>query len=57
MKLTKREKIAVMITGLATLILFTIPKHLLKDEHEYLWLFLVVLPIGILIATDPERRK
>lgn len=57
MKLTKREKIVAVVMGILILLIFIIPPNLLKDEYEYLWLFIVVIPIGILIATDPERRK
>ena len=51
---TKREKIVSVIGIVALILVFIIP---LKDEYEYLWLFFVVLPIGILLATDPARKK
>lgn len=57
MTLTKREKIVSVIVGIALLFIFIIPPELIKSEYEYLWLFVVVIPVGVLIATDPERKK
>ncbi len=56
--LTRREGHVLVIMALAVLLLVItgIDQQTLND-HEYLGLFFFVLPIGLYIATDPERRK
>lgn len=54
--LTRREKIALVTAAFFALLFIFIPQPVL-DELEYPYLFLVVLPLGIYIATDPERNK
>lgn len=55
-KLTKREKIIAVIVGILILLTFVIPPELI-NKYEMLYLLLIVLPLGFIIATDPERRK
>lgn len=58
MKLTRREKHVLFIAAL--LIIFfaiTRPSQKTVQDWEYLYLFLVVGPLGFYLATDPERRK
>lgn len=54
-KFTKREKIVAVLIGILTILVFIIPQDVLV-EYELLGLVFVILPIGILIVTDPERR-
>lgn len=54
--LTRREKIALIIAASLALLFLFIPQPVL-DEWEYPYLFFVVFPLGIYIATDPERIK
>jgi len=54
---TRREKhvlVVFILTGLA-LLPFHIEQQTLND-YELLWLFFYVMPLGVYIATDPERR-
>jgi uncharacterized membrane protein (DUF441 family) len=55
-KVTKREGIVLIVIGISIPILGGIPQEIL-NRHELLWLVFVVLPLGVLIATDPERIK
>jgi len=52
--LTRREKIVLTVAGVLSPFIFIVPQHIIND-YEMVWLLLVVLPLGILIATDPER--
>lgn len=56
--LTRREK-HVLIAALILALIFVIvrPSYETIREWEYLLLFIVVAPLGLYIATDPERRK
>ena len=54
-RFTKREKIVLLLWALALPIVFTIPQQTL-NQYEFLWLIFFITPIGILIATDPERK-
>jgi len=56
--LTRREK-HVLIAAIILAIIFVIvrPSYETVREWEYLLLFVVVGPLGLYIATDPERRK
>lgn len=54
--LTRREKTALIIAAFFAAIFLFIPQQVL-NEWEYLYLFLVVFPLGMYIATDPERIK
>lgn len=52
--LTRREKTALTIAAFFAVIFIFIPQHIL-DGWELLYLFLVVLPLGIYVISDPER--
>ena len=58
MKLTRREKL-VLIVALILAIIFVIvrPSYQTAQEWEYFLLFIVVGPLGLYIATDPERME
>lgn len=56
MNLTHREKTTLIIAAILALILLFIPQQII-NEWEYLSLLCIVFPIGIYIATDPERIK
>lgn len=52
--LTRREKITLIIAAFFAVIFLFIPQQVL-NEWEYLYLFFIVFPLGMYIATDPER--
>lgn len=52
--LTKREKTTLIIVAILAIIFLFIPQQVI-NEWEYLTLLIIVFPIGIYIATDPER--
>jgi len=54
--LTRREKTTLIIAAFLAIAFIFIPQQVL-DGAEILYLLLVVFPIGIYIATDPERMK
>lgn len=58
MKLTRRE-MHVLIAALILGAIFAIirPSYETVREWEYYLWFLVVAPLGLYIATDPQRRK
>lgn len=53
---TKREIIVLIVFCLLIPLTLAIPPQL-RTDYEILFLLFVVTPIGVLIATDPERRK
>ena len=53
---TRREKIVVGLFLVLLLAFFIFPA-LLNPDYEILYLLLIVVPLGLLIATDPERRQ
>ena len=58
---TRREKHVLIIVAL-TLIAIVIMlasgvEQSTLDDYEFIWLIFYVTPLGIYIATDPERRK
>lgn len=53
---TRREKIVVGLFLVLLLAFFIFPA-LLNPDYEILYLLLIVVPVGLLIATDPERRN
>lgn len=55
--LTRRQK-HVLIVAVIIAILFVIirPSYETVQEWEYLSLWIIVAPLGLYIATDPERR-
>ena len=53
---TRREKIVVGLFLVLLLAFFVFPA-LLNPDYEILYLLLIVVPVGLLIATDPERRN
>lgn len=56
--LTRREK-RVLIAALVLALIFVVvrPSYETVREWEYFLWFIVVAPLGLYIATDPERRK
>lgn len=54
--LTKREKVVLTIASILGVIFLFIPQEILT-AWEYASLFCIVLPVGLYIATDPERIK
>ena len=53
---TQREKHVLFLAVVALLFVYLINNQQFLDEHELFWLFFVVAPVGLYIATDPERR-
>lgn len=53
---TRREKIVLVIALVFLLAFITFPA-LLNPDYEILYMLLIVVPIGLLIATDKERLK
>lgn len=53
---TRREKIVVGLFLVLLLAFFVFPA-LLNPDYEILYMLLIVVPVGLLIATDPERRQ
>ena len=51
---TRREKIVVGLFLVLLLAFFIFPA-LLNPDYEILYMLLIVVPVGLLIATDPER--
>ena len=45
-----------VLVGILVIILLPIPQEVIND-WEPLFLIFVVFPLGLLVATDPERRK
>lgn len=58
MYLTRREKhfIAVFILTVLIILFSGVDQQTIND-YEFLWLLFYVAPLGLYIATDPERRK
>lgn len=56
MTLTRREKHILIILVALLIILAFIPQEIV-NKHELLYLVFVVFPLGLYIATDPDRRK
>ena len=58
MKFTRREKQALIAALIIAIILLIVrPSYETIQDWEWLFLFVVVGPLGIYIALDPERRK
>lgn len=58
MQLTRREKHVLVILAILLVAFMIIrPSYETVQEWEWLFLFVVVGPIGFYIASDPERRK
>ena len=58
MNFTRREKHVAVVFTLSILLMLLFGKRLPDNEiYEYVWLIFFVVPLGIYIATDPERRK
>lgn len=56
--LTRREKHVLFIAALIVIFFIIVrPSYETVQEWEMISLFVVVFPIGLYIATDPERRK
>jgi hypothetical protein len=53
--LTKREKIVLFFIVLLYIASLIVPQQIIKD-YEILLIILIVSPLGMLIATDPQRR-
>jgi len=56
MGFTKRDKTVLVLVGILAIILLPIPQEVIND-WEPLFLIFIVFPLGLLVATDPERRK
>ncbi len=56
MGFTKRDKTVLVLVGILVIILLPIPQEVIND-WEPLFLIFIVFPLGLLVATDPERRK
>jgi hypothetical protein len=56
MPLTKREKIFLIVCGILVFIFAFIPQETLND-YEPLILIFIGFPLGLMIATDPERIR
>jgi len=58
MNFTRREKHVAVLLGI-TVILITLSgvDQETLNNYELLWLLFYVAPIGLYIATDPERRS
>lgn len=53
---TRREKIVIGLFLVLLLAFFIFPA-LLNPDYEILYMLLIVVPVGLLIATDPERQN
>jgi len=53
--LTRREKIFLISLGVLMLILSFIPQSTV-NKYEVLLLVVILIPLGLMIATDPERK-
>lgn len=51
---TRREKIVVGLSLVLLLAFFIFPA-LLNPDYEIIYMLLIVVPVGLLIATDKER--
>ena len=57
-QLTRREKHVLIVAAIIAILFMIIrPSYETVREWEYLSLWVIVAPIGLYIATDPERRK
>lgn len=56
MTLTRREKHVLIVCVILLIILAFIPQQTINNA-EPIYTLLIVTPIGLYIATDPERRK
>lgn len=54
MKLTRREKIFLTVAVGFLVLIFIFPA-IAAPEYEMFYILFIVLPLGWLIATDPER--
>lgn len=52
---TRREKIVIILFAVILVLSVAIPQPIIH-EYQSLILVLTVLPLGILILTDPERN-
>jgi hypothetical protein len=58
MTFTRREKHVTMLLCLSVLFIIFFGEYLpSNDIYQYLWLIFFVVPLGIYVATDPERKK
>ena len=56
MNITRREKHVLIICSILLIILAFIPQQAINNA-EPVYTLLIVTPIGLYIATDPERRQ
>lgn len=54
--LTHREKIVILLIFLLGIVLAFIPQSTI-EQNEVIIIIFTVGPLGIYIATDPERKK
>lgn len=54
---TRREKhiVIILVVTLVSILFSGVDQQTLND-HEYLFLLFYVAPLGVYIATDPQRR-
>lgn len=58
MKLTHREKhVLIAAIILAMFFIITSPSSSTVQEWEWFFLLFVVAPLGLYLASDPERKK
>jgi hypothetical protein len=56
MKFTRRELFVLVVIGLLAIPLALTPLNIIQD-YEILILVVVLGPLGLMIATDPERKN
>ncbi len=54
--LTKREKIFVIAAAILAVTIPLLPQNV-KDDWEIVYIIIIVLPLGFMLLTDPERRN
>lgn len=54
--LTKREIIFLVIAAILAVTIPLIPEEI-KDDWEIVYIIMIVLPLGIMLLTDPERKN
>ena len=54
--ITKREKIVLIVLGALLTILVFIPQEVINKNETFL-LLIILIPLGLIIATDPERNR
>jgi hypothetical protein len=55
-KITKREKIVLGISAILCIVFGAIPQRFISEYECFLQVF-IIIPLALLILTDPERRE